>query len=336
MNELARSLFEAHVAHELATQRKAAFDDRVTLLTQQVFEWLADVKLDDLLTREQVLAVIDRYVIQLRISGGITELAGQLSREVFSSEASAQTRVDQLLSDESFADYADKIESLQDAYREAVRLITETPTFRTLLTRGLTMVTVQLLFRSAGDDAAPAQGLLAGVRRVLGTELSQKLEQRLARYLGRNGERVVALSSQHLRDAISTDSLRTLADDLWDRIGPMRLSDLFAFLTVADVEDFWVISFETWLKFRKTPFFRATSTQVVDAIFQTYGGESVQSLLDEMGVQEAMVVHELRTLFGPVLAHATQTGLRELQVRQRLEAFYASDAVSTLLGRDEP
>jgi hypothetical protein len=44
-----------------------------------------------------------------------------------------------------------------------------------------------------------------------------------------------------------------------------------------------------------------------------------------------MVVHEVRTLFGPVRAHARQTGLREQQVRQRLEPFYTSDAVASLL-----
>jgi hypothetical protein len=47
----------------------------------------------------------------------------------------------------------------------------------------------------------------------------------------------------------------------------MRLSELFSFLSVADVEDFWIVSYETWLKFRKTAFFRATSAQVVGAIF---------------------------------------------------------------------
>jgi hypothetical protein len=70
---------------------------------------------------------------------------------------------------------------------------------------------------------------------------------------------------------------------------------------------------------------------VVQGIFDKYGSESVHALLDDMGVSEAMVVHELRALFGPMLAHARQTGLRELQVRQRLEPFYASDAVARLL-----
>lgn len=336
MNELARALFEAHVAHELADARQAEFDDRITLLTQQAFEWLAQVQLIDLLTPERVLAVIDRYVIELRISGGITELAGQLSREVFSSDASARTRVDELLSDESFREYADKIESLEEALREVLHLVAATPTFRTLLTRGLTSATVQLLLGSAGDDTAPAPGVLASLRRELGGELGRQLEARLGRYFERNAGRIVKLSAEHLSATLNSDSLRTLADDLWDRIGPTRLSELFRFLTVSDVEDFWVVGFETWLKFRKTPFFRTTSAQVVDAIFEKYGAESVLTLLDDMGVSEEMVVHELRTLFGPVRAHARQTGLREQQVRQRLEPFYASDAVASLLVTRQP
>jgi hypothetical protein len=327
MNELARALFEAHVAYELADARQAEFDQRIELLTRQAFDWLGEVQLTELLTPERVLAVIDRYVIELRISGGITELAGQLSREVFSSDASARTRVDELLSDESFREYADKIESLDEALREVLRLITETPTFRALLTRGLTSATVQLLLGRPGDDTVPAPGVFASLRRELGSEL----EGRLGRYFERNARRIVEISAEHLSATLNSDSLRTLADDLWDRIGPTRLSELFRFLTVSDVEDFWVVGFETWLKFRKTPFFRTTTAQVVDAIFEKYGAESVLTLLDDMGVSEQMVVHELRTLFGPVRTHARQTGLREQQVRQRLEPFYASDAVATLL-----
>ena len=333
MNELTRALFEAHVAHELDAARRAEFDARVSPLTEQVFDWLAQVTLDDLLTSERVRGVIDRYVIDLRISGGITELAGQLSQTVFSSPATAQTRVDQLLSDESFVEYADKIESLHAAYREVVRLVTETPSFRALLTRALTMVTVQVLLPGAEHEDTTGRGLLAGLRRELGLELSHQLEERLRAYFERRADRIVRVSAGHLRDMVSTEALRSLADDLWESIGPMRLSELFSFLSPADVEDFWIVSYETWLKFRKTPFFRATSAQVVDAIFEKYGGESVLTLLDDMGVSQSMVVDELRTLFGPVLAHARQTGLRELQVRQRLARFYESEPVAQLLTR---
>jgi hypothetical protein len=335
MNELARALFEAHVAHELAAAQRAEFDARVEPLTEQVFDWLSQVKLDDLLTPERVRGVIDRYVIDLRISGGITELAGQLSQTVFSSNATAQTRVDQLLSDESFAEYADKIESLNAAYREVVRLVTETPSFRALLTRALALVTVQVLLPSTGHDDTTGRGLLAGLRRELGLELSHQLEERLGAYFERHADRIVRVSAEHLRDMVTSEALRSLADDLWESIGPMRLSELFSFLSVADVEDFWIVSYETWLKFRKTPFFRTTSAQVVDAIFEKYGGESVLTLLDDMGVSQSMVVDELRTLFGPVLAHAGQTGLRELQVRQRLARFYESEPVARLLTRGD-
>jgi hypothetical protein len=335
MNELTRALFEAHVAHELHAAQQAEFETRIAPLTEQVFDWLAQVKLDDLLTSERVLGVIERYVIDLRISGGITELAGQLSQTVFSSETSTQTRVDQLLSDESFREYADKIESLPDAYREVVRLVTETPSFRALLTRGLTVATVNFLLPSAGHDDTAGRGMLAGLRRELGLELSHQLEERLSGYLERHAERLVRVSADHLRDMVTTEALRSIADDLWKSIGPMRLSALFSFLSVADVEDFWIVSYETWLKFRKTPFFRATCAQIVEAIFAKYGGESVLLLLEDMGVSQTMVIDELRTLFGPVLAHARQTGLRELQVRQRLALFYESEPVALLLARGD-
>jgi hypothetical protein len=61
----------------------------------------------------------------------------------------------------------------------------------------------------------------------------------------------------------------------------------------------------------------------------------VSLLLEDMGVTQAMVADELRTLFGPMVAHARQTGLREVQVRQRLARFYESEPVAQLLARGD-
>jgi hypothetical protein len=331
VDERIRALYEAHVAHELAEAHAEAFDQRIAPLSAQTFEWLSGVQLDELVTREQVMGVIDRFVIDLRISGGITELAGQMSQTVFSSHASADTRVDQLLSYEQYREYADKIESLQDAHREVFRRVAETRSFRALLIRSLTLGAMQLLLprsaQAADDDAGP----LSRLRRYLALELGDRFEERLTRYFERNALTVARVTADKAHALLSADVLRSIADELWDTIGGMRLAELYSFLTVSDIEDFVVMSYETWLSFRKTPFFRSTCVQVVDAFFDKYGSESVRALLEDMGVTSAMVVHEVRTLFEPMLGLAARTGLREAQIRQRLARFYQSDLARSLL-----
>lgn len=331
MSELAKALFEAHVAHELREAQQDAFAPRITRLTGQAFAWLEQVSLQDVLARDQVLGVIDRYVIGLRISGGIAELAGQISRTIFTSQAGWDTRVDQLLSYESYREYADKVESLDLAFREVIRLLTETRGFRSFLARSLASLTQLLLTRVVGASEQGERGLLHQLRSTLGDQLQTRIELGAQQYVERHAADIARLGAQHVPRILDMEGVRSIADELWDSVGPMKLAELFAFLSVVDVEDFWVISYETWLKFRKTEFFRRTTEQVVDAIYAQYGNESLQTFLEDMGVSESMIASELRTLLGPVLAHAERTGLREQQIRARLEPFYRSEAALSLL-----
>lgn len=330
MNELTHALFEAHVAHELAAHTERSELAELERATASVFEWLQTVRLDDLLSRAQVLSVIERYVIELRISGGIAELAGQMSQVGFASEVSAETRLDQLLSDEGYRGFADKIQSLQPAYERLIQLVTRTPSLRPLVARAIALAASKLLFeRSESHHAEP--GPLAQLAQKLKTGLTERLEQGLNHYLARRPERVAEMVEAEWRALLDLDTLRTLADELWDAVAGMRLAELFSLLTGSDIEDFVVLGYETWLKFRRTPYFRAVSEQIVDAFFAKYGAESVLTLLDDVGVDEIMIARELHVLFVPMMEHAARTGLLESQVRARLLPFYRSAAVAALL-----
>jgi hypothetical protein len=75
---------------------------------------------------------------------------------------------------------------------------------------------------------------------------------------------------------------------------------------------------------------------VVDRFFSKYGEESVVALIEDMGVTEQMVTHELQTFVTPVFEHADRTGFVEQQIRARLEAFYGTSAVADLLAARAP
>jgi hypothetical protein len=337
MNELTRALYEAHVAHELRAQEERSEGDggeHEKLLTSRLFMWLSVVKLDDVLTPEQVLAVIDRYVINLRISGGIAELAGQMTQMVFASDISADTRLDQLLSYESYRGFADKIEGLEAAQRELIQLLVRTRSFRPLMARAITLAArTVLLEQKHKEGASEPDGRLSQLSRELKEDLLARAELQLNRYFERHADELVKRSESHLRELVTPDTLRSLADELWDAVAGKRLSELFSFVSASDLEDFVVLAYETWLHYRQTPYFRDVCRQVVFALFEQYGPESVQTLLDDMGVTEEMVAHELHALVAPMVNHAAETGFYERLVRARLEPFYRSGDVVSLLAQ---
>ena len=97
VTDVREQLFEAHVQHELSLWHGAALEATVAEWVRALFRFCETTKLDDVATPAQILGVIDRYVIELRVSGGITELTGEMSNLVFSSKATANTRLDEVV-----------------------------------------------------------------------------------------------------------------------------------------------------------------------------------------------------------------------------------------------
>ena len=79
------------IEQELARWQGPELPKLVRERVAQLFRWLDGVSLNELATRARVMAIIDRYVIETRPSGTLTELAGEMSQIVFTSEASAHS-----------------------------------------------------------------------------------------------------------------------------------------------------------------------------------------------------------------------------------------------------
>jgi hypothetical protein len=111
----------------------------------------------------------------------------------------------------------------------------------------------------------------------------------------------------------------------------MRLSELFALIGAQDVEDFVVLVYEFWLRYRKTAFFRRISNEIVDYFFGKYGQVTLLEAIEDMGVSERMVCDEVVGLLRPMIEHAARSGVLEHYIRARLEAFYHSSAAAAAL-----
>lgn len=335
MIDLAEALLSAHVEYELGRLRGEALAELIEEQTLATFAWLEDVKLNDVVTRAQIMGVIDRYVIELKVSGGITELAGEMSRVVFSSTTSATTRVGDILSNEAYEDFSDKIAGLGGIQGELIRYVTRTAAFKNLASRVLSRVLTDLVFRGAHErPGATFAGLLGAVAERVLPGFERRVGEALSRYLAPHASRLTkGAEARHLLEVVEPEWVRQIADEIWDEISTKPLSEAGRIFSAQDLEDFVVLGYEFWLKFRKTRYFRAVSAEVVDRLFDKYGDESVFSVIADMGVTERMVSNELKIFLLPLFERAFATDFLEQQVRAYLEPFYRSPALAALLSR---
>lgn len=332
MSELAEALLDAHVAYESSRLRGDALGTLIDERVAAAFEWLEEVNLNHVMTPERIIGVVQRYAIELRISGGITELAGEMANVVFSSKASGATRIGDMVNARSYEEFADKVVTLEGAQRELIRYLTQSAAFGTLTSRVVSRIAVDLVFRTDDErSASMLRDLVISLGRRAFPGLEQRLGAALSRYMERHAARFTRDGEKHLLQAVDREWVRQMADEIWDTLSKKPLSDATTAFTSHDLEDFIVLGYEFWLKFRKTPYFFAVVTDVVHHLFEKYGDESLASLILDMGVTEAMIASELRTFLSPLLDHASRTGFLEGELRALLGPFYRSEQALAVL-----
>lgn len=332
MPTLTDQLLEAHVQHQLSRCRPAALSVAIASWLSEMFQWFGEVKLDDVVRPEQIVGVIERYVIELRVGGGIPELSGEMSRAVFESGIAAVTRVDEVMTEASYREFSDKIFALERARHELVgRLAHNTAASMIsarLLARALTSLLVPALARPGKSKLSK---LLAALQGRITPRLEGLVADTLTALLEQHMESFDRRFEAELHELWDANRMLAVVDELWESVRSLSLSEAFAFIEEQDLEDFVVLVYEFWQRYRKTAFFRHISSELVNCFFAKYGQESLRTLIDDMGVTEAMVRNELQEFLGPIMERAERTGLLERQVRASLEAFYRSPEASALL-----
>lgn len=335
MNAVLERLLDAHVRHELALWQGAPLRQAVDAAVQRLFAWLESVTLDDVATREQITGVIERYVIELRVSGGITELTGELASQVLRSPHSAVTRVDDILTQASYEEFADKLMGLDSVHRELIALVARSMSFAGInahmFTRSLIDVLARPLLSRPGRLARGLSRLLGPLPQRLAEGGERRLSGWIEQYLEQHQARVTHQLEQRLLQVLSPQRVRWLFDEVWEAVAGMRLSEAFGFLGEQDLEDFVVLIHEFWLRYRKTDFFRGVSAELVDHFFRKYGAQTLAELVDDMGVTSAMVSAELSDFLLPVTQHMLRDGSLEAALRARLADFYTSSGASAAL-----
>jgi hypothetical protein len=330
-NERATQLLDAHVAHELQQLHGAQLGKLIDDSIDALFAWLSGVKVHEAVTRAQIDSVIERYVIDLKISGAFTELAGEMSRLVVTSRLSEHTRVDDVMPPDSFLQFADKLAGLEPLWRELLHLIVRSNASAALLSSTLQHGVLDAMFGAEGE--AGRQTLLEGLLARLRPVITERVTPQLSVYLEKLLKQALQRSEKQLASALDVDAVRSLIDELWDGVAPLKLSDAFAYVGSHDLEDFVVLGYEFWQRYRKSSYFRGISHEMVDHFLTKYGGGSVLALLDDLGVTAPMVRDELRGFLSPLLEHALATGALERGIRAHLEPFYRSDAALAILSK---
>ncbi len=341
MKDLNRILLEAHVAHELDRFQNGSYRNAVEEEIGLLFDWIQGIKLEDIATPEEIVNLIQRVVVDLPVSGGITELIGEMSRNVFTADINRETSLEDIFARKQFDDIIDKLAGMKNLRDAVIDRLVKSSAYLTLISNVMYQtVKGYLLSENLLAQKAPMLysliqfGGSAVIKKIPGLAvLEAAIDRRLEAYVERTLDKTIQNSKSFLKDFIDENLIVETGEEIRQTISKGTLSGYFDKINTDDLEDFIIIGFEFWLHFRNTEYFQNIFRNSVAYFFEKYGDRNLDLIIEDMGVTREMVIREFCEVFSPGLEKALSTGYVEERIRARLESFYLSEHTAELINQ---
>lgn len=330
---LAQRLLDAHVAHLLNRLEKDQLPHEVEKLVDQVLGYASKIKLTSIVNKKDITATAKHYAANMDIGPGIPELVAEIAREVYQHKAHDDATLNDVISDQDFDEMLDKFSEMKELRERLIHEAISNPVYSALVSELL----YNGISRYINDN--PLTNKLPGAKSMLklGKSMIEKaagpnLEDGIKKYLKHNTRIALNESERFLLQQLEEGNLNDNMRRYWDKGKTVSVSRFRKYVREDDVEEFFVIGFEFWKKLRKTQYYANLIEAGVEFFFKKYGKSSLQTILDEMGVDREMILNEAQRYAPKAVAELNKLGIIEDIARSQLGEFYLSDEAKKILG----
>lgn len=333
----AQALLDAHVDFLVEELSGKGLQPLIESLLSFALEQAEGLVLEDVVTRDMIKATARTYAIELDMQGGIPELIGEIARTLHGHPLHAHTKLSDLVSQRRFEDLLDHALALKSIRRRLIGELIASPLYESIASDLLYNGIRDYLARSSLPDGIPgARSALKFGRAVVKRATAgfeDVMEDGLKKHIGRSLGSVSQKTAQPLLDGEHDDALRDVALDSWRRLRGLSIGELREDLSALDVEELFVTLYEFWKELRTTKFVGAMIDGGIDTFFDKYGAQSLAALLEDLGIDRALMLAEALR-FGPhVLRQLHKAGALEPALRRGLEPFYLSGRIEQVLAK---
>lgn len=333
--DLATRLLDAHVAH---THKRLTGPELEALIAENIDATLADaevLKLADVVSATDIKAAAHTYALDMVLGGAVPALVGDIVRKLFAHKVNDKTRLIDLIPDETFDDWLDKLLELKEAREALIHVTVTSPVFAALISELLYAGARGYVTDSKVADRIPgarsALKLGAKMASRAKPDLADAVDSKLRAYAKANTQSSLAASEEFLRGMLASPAFRNGLHDMWDEYKNTPLGEMRAYLADEDIEELFVVGYEHWQHLRSTKWLRALIDAGIDQFFASFKKHTLRELLDAIGVTPEHIHTEAKRFAPPIIDALDKKKLLEGVIRRNLEPFYASDAARSLL-----
>ncbi len=284
--------------------------------------------LNDVVTPDQVTATAIKYASQWTIEGSIPELVGEIAARVYQKTSTDEAPLRNLVDQQQIQEFASSLVALP-AFR---RLVFDSPLTREwaveLITHG---VNSALLDSRVRADQIPGLSQVLGAAELLMNRFVPETRTATELRVREFAEQVVTYFQTRATVPLEDSTLADAAIDLWVEHADSPVSSIGEVLSGDDIEDFLVLAFEFFFRFRQTDYFRDVVVEGVRYFFEKYGDATLVELVEDIGVDRDDMAEEAMRYAPPIVDLLVSNGMFDDIVRRLHMDFFTSDRVRQIL-----
>ena len=328
-------LLEAHVAFEM--ERFADDRLRASLQTElgALHDWVRDVPVRELVARRAVVELIRTRLLEPEPNEEGRAFAALLLKKTRTLLSSTHSTVGELVPPSVLEPLITDAIAADKPRRALIHELVRSPIYTRIISEVL--FDGIKAFIEAGNVAKNlpgAQALFAlGQNLVSGVApgIEKTFEASIKDFIATHSHEILKGSEETIVESMKPELLREAITDAYQQIAGRQISELVAALPDVDLPAHVGALEEVWKAVRR-PLLENVATLWVDAFLNHYGYKSLGELFDQAGIDRDAFLHEGDLLLGPALRRAREDGYLEGRVRERLAAFYESDAARKIIG----
>ncbi len=329
---LAQQLLDAQVLFIKSRLSSPEASEYINRLIGFCLQHGQDILIEQAVSATSIKQVVQIFAFDLNLGGGLIELIGAMSQQLYNEINQLAPTLHMLMSDPFVEQWIDKILELEQVRLHITQAIGNSPAAHDIIAQ----VTSSLIKKQLPDWQAQTAAQLAN-NWISKTSFASKLTKLVLH----QEAKLLSMAEQHIAEFIQAQSsqlfnldsaeLKDIAWQVWQNIKHIPLNELSSGIAALDVEEFFVLIYDSWRQLRQTEYMQQIILTGVDIFFEVYGQYPITELLEEIGISQQHLVNEANRFLPQVIAVLNEHDVLDPLIKMQLADFYQSSTALSLI-----
>jgi len=333
---LADQLIDAQVAYVLDQLTGDRLRDNVARDVDDLLALAGTLRLEAVVDAEAVKRVARRLLDTVPASTATTEIV-DVAADVLLTGPADPFAVGELVARDQVEALVDELLGLSPVVERALDRLTDSPLVGTVATAFMGRIVGEVLAANrAVAEKVPGLGSLMSIGTSAASRVKGAADKQFDALLGDTAGKGATFAVRRLNkiliETLQDPTTREAVLQVWDLVAEEPVGGLDRYVEKEELSRLVYAVQGVAATGAATAHIAALADAFVDALFERYGALPVTTLLDELEIGRDDVVADLQSVVPRVIDAALAGGELERLVRARIEPFFRSPEVTTLLG----